>query len=100
MWHPQPYFITRQIFTVINDIYRNVRSVRRGLFIACTQGKLRLAYMSPESLRLVLHFIFILLFIFSFKTYLKLVFTIVDSKMLIHTNYVQDKYTYYKRKNN
>ena len=30
------------------------------------------------------HFIFI-----SFKTYLKLVFTIVDSEILIHTNYLQ-----------
>ena len=34
----------------------------------------------------VFHFI-------SFKTYLKLVFTIVDSKILIHTNYLQEKYT-------
>ena len=30
---------------------------------------------------------------FSFKTYLKLVFTIVDSNILIHTNYLQEKYT-------
>ena len=29
----------------------------------------------------------------SFKTYLKLVFTIVDSKILIHTNFLQEKYT-------
>ena len=29
----------------------------------------------------------------SFKTYLKFIFTIVDSKILIHTNYLQEKYT-------
>ena len=36
---------------------------------------------------------------FSFKSYLKLVFTIVDNKILIHTNYLQERYTLYKRKN-
>ena len=40
------------------------------------------------------HFHFI-----SFKSYLKLVFTIVDNKILIHTNYLQKRYTLYKRKN-
>ena len=41
---------------------------------------------------------FIFIFI-SFKSYLKLVFTIVDNKILIHTNYLQERYTLYKRKN-
>ena len=36
---------------------------------------------------------------FSFKSYLKLVFTIVDNEILIHTNYLQERYTLYKRKN-
>ena len=36
---------------------------------------------------------------FSFKSYLELVFTIVDNKILIHTNYLQERYTLYKRKN-
>ena len=38
-------------------------------------------------------------FFISFKSYLKLVFTIVDNKILIHTNYLQERYTLYKRKN-
>ena len=33
--------------------------------------------------------------IFSFKTYLKLAFTIVDNNIQIHTNYLQEKYTLY-----
>ena len=48
-----------------------------------------------EILVTALHFSFS----FSFKSYLKLVFTIVDDKILIHTNYLQERYTLYKRKN-
>ena len=36
---------------------------------------------------------FHLFFSFSFKTYFRLLFTIVDSRILIHTNYLQEKYT-------
>ena len=51
---------------------------------------LKTAYSASTS-SMTFHFIY---------TYSKLVFTIVYDHILIHTNYLQENYTLYKRKNN